>query len=52
MDYNFSSYGGMCHYYFDEFYKMADIDNEYDMMVQVNTLRWINKLIDEGVLGV
>lgn len=52
VDCNFSSYGGMCHYCFDEFYNINDIYNKYDMMVQVNALRWLNKMINEGILGV
>lgn len=49
IDCHFSTYEGMCNYVFDEFYK--EIENEYDLMVQVNTLRFVNKLIDEKVLG-
>lgn len=49
---HFSSDGGMCHYNFNQFYKLADIENKFDMMVQVNTIRWLNKLIDEGILAI
>ena len=51
IDYHFYSYGGMCGYEFKNFYKMADIENEYDMNVQINTIRWLNMMIDEGILG-
>ena len=51
IDYSFRSYGGMCKYEFSEFYKSKDIANKFDMMVQVNTMRWLNKMIDEEILG-
>lgn len=51
IDYSFISYGGMCGYKFSEFYKSKDITNKFDMMVQVNTIRWLNMMIDEGILG-
>lgn len=47
---SFSSYDGMCGYEFKKFYDIKDIENEYDMNVQVNTIRWLNELIDEGIL--
>ena len=50
--FHFTCYEGMCHYNFNEFYKMSEIDNEWDMNVQVNTMRWLNMMIDEGILGV
>ncbi len=49
---HFTSYGGMCGYNFSVFYRSKDIENKYDMMVQVNTIRWLNMMIDEGILGV
>ena len=51
IDYHFSSFGGMCGYEFKKFYDMKDISNKYDMNVQVNTIRWLNEMIDEGILG-
>lgn len=30
---------------------MADIENEYDINVQINVIRWLNMMIDEGILG-
>ncbi len=47
----FSSYGGMCGYTFDEFYVGDSIENVYDMQVQVNVIRWINSMIDDGILA-
>jgi len=51
IDYHFSSYSGMCRYDFKKFYNMKEIENEYDMGVQINTIRWLNRMIDEGILG-
>lgn len=48
----FTSYGGMCHYRFNEFYNACDIENKYDMHVQVNAIRWLNEMIDDGILGI
>ena len=50
IDYRFSSYEGMCGYVFDEFYKIEDIENKYDMNVQANAIKWLNMMIDEGIL--
>lgn len=47
----FTAYGGMTGYKFDAFYYPKDIENRFDMNVQVNAIRWLNKMIDEGVLG-
>lgn len=52
VDCHFSSYGGMCHYNFKNFYDSKDIENKYDMQMQVNTIHWLNMMIDEGILGV
>lgn len=52
IDYQFYSYGGMCGYIFKKFYDAKEIENDYDMMIQVNTIQWLNKMIDEGILGV
>jgi hypothetical protein len=52
IDCHFTSYGGMCHYSFNEFYKACDIENKYDMHVQVNAIRWLNEMIDDGILGI
>ena len=49
IDYHFTSYGGMCGYEFSEFYK--ETENKYDLHVQVNTIKYLNMLIDEGILG-
>lgn len=50
IDCQFTSAGGMCGYVFDKFYQLADIENKYDMNVQVNTIAWLNDMIDEGIL--
>ena len=51
IDCHFSSYEGMCGYTFDKFYAAKDIENEYDMQVQANAIRWLNSMIDDGVLA-
>lgn len=51
VDCHFSCYEGMCHYLFNAFYKPSEIENKYDMQVQVNALRWLNKMIDDGILA-
>ena len=39
----------MGRYTFDEFYK--DTENKYDLQVQVNAIKYLNMLLDEGILG-
>lgn len=51
IDFHFYSYGGMCGYNFDKFYSMKHIENKYDMQLQINTIKWLNMMIDEGILG-
>ena len=50
--YSFSCFGGMCSYNFNEFYAVEKIENKYDMGVQVNAVRWLTNLIDQGILEV
>ena len=52
VDCTFSCHSGMCKYLFKEFYKADSIENVFDMNVQVNTIRWLNKMIDRGILGI
>lgn len=47
----FSSYEGMCGYEFKKFYDFEEIENKFDLNVQVNAIRWLNKMIDEKILG-
>ena len=49
IDCNFSCWGGMGKYTFGEFYK--ETENRYDLQVQVNTIKYLNMLIDEGILA-
>lgn len=51
IDYYFTAFGGMCSYNFDKFYDMKFIENKYDMQVQVNAIKWLNMMIEEGILG-
>ena len=50
VDYHFTSREGMCRYIFDEFYKAHEIENKWDMNVQVNAMRYLNMLLDEGIV--
>lgn len=52
VDCHFTSYGGMCGYNFDKFYTEGDYENDFDIGVQVNALRWLNMMIDAGILAV
>lgn len=45
-------WGGMGRYTFDEFFNMKEIENERDLETQEKLLEVINKLIDEGILGI
>lgn len=49
IDFHFTCWQGMGSYTFDEFYK--DTEDKYDFQVQVNAIKYLNMLIDEGVLG-
>ena len=51
VDCNFSCYEGMCHYNFKKFYDIMEIENKYDMGVQVNAIRWLNMMIDDGIIS-
>lgn len=51
IDCNFTAGEGMMHYIFDEFYSKDSVDNRYDVICQVNTIQWLNRMIDEGILG-
>ena len=50
IDCNFSTNESMCKYVFDKFYDIKEIEHKYDMQVQVNAIRWLNKMIDNGIL--
>ena len=51
IDYSFTCAEGMLGYKFDEFYSIDGIENKFDMFVQVNAIKWLNMMIDEGILG-
>ena len=51
IDFHFTSYEGMCGYKFNEFYNVNEIENKFDMLVQVNAIKYLNMLIDEEILG-
>lgn len=48
---SFTSFDGMCKYNFTKFYSSKSITNKFYMQMQVNTIRWLNMMIDEGILG-
>ena len=50
IDCHFYSNDGMCGYDFKKFYDGRYIENQYDMWLQVNTIRWLNMMIDECIL--
>lgn len=51
IDYHFTAHDGMCHYIFEKFYSVMEIENRCDMLVQVRAIRWLNRMIDRGILG-
>lgn len=46
-----TSYGGMCDYKFNQFFREKDIENDNDLLIQEKFLSKINELIDCGVLA-
>lgn len=48
---SFSCAEGMCHYNFENFYDINEIENKWDMYIQAKTIRWLNDMIDKGILG-
>lgn len=51
VDCYFTCFEGMCSYNFAEFYNAADIENKFDMGVQVNAIKYLNKLVDDGIIS-
>lgn len=45
------AHGGMCTYKFNKFFDLNEIENDMDLEVQEKLLDALNKLIDEGILG-
>lgn len=52
VDINFSCWEGMGNLKFDKFYEEDENIDKYDIEIQSKALKWINKLIDDGILGV
>ena len=52
IDCHFYSNDGICGYDFKQFYDVRYIENQYDMWLQVNTIRWLNMMIDEGIIRI
>ena len=51
VNYRFTANDGMCGYEFKKFYDSKWIENDYDMQLQVNVIRWLSMMIDEEILG-
>ena len=47
----FTTYFDCKDYIFNEFYKIKDIEQERDLYVQINTIKYLNMLLDKGILG-
>lgn len=52
IDFHFSTCEGMCWYKFDKFYDEKEIEHKYDLYVQINAIRYLNMLLDNGILGI
>lgn len=50
IDFNFTTWEGMGKYEFDKFYK--DTENKYHLQVQVNAIKYLNMLINKGILSI
>lgn len=48
---DFTSYGGMCSYKFNQFFNEKDIECENDLRIQEMFLEKINMLIDSGIIA-
>ena len=46
-----TSYGGMCGYEFNQFFREKDIKDDNDLLIQEKFLSKINELIDLGILS-
>jgi hypothetical protein len=51
IDFNFSCREGMCNYKFDKFYDSKEIENKDDLDIQVKFIKYMNELIDGGVIS-
>ena len=51
IDSHFTCCEGLCSYNFTNFYDCKEIENKYDLQVQVNAIRYLNMLIDDNILG-
>lgn len=50
IDLHFTTWEGMGSYKFSEFYK--DTEDKFDLHVQVNAIKYLNMLLDEGILDI
>lgn len=48
---HFTTYDGMCSYDFDRFFTKGSVENRFDFDIQKQFILRINRLIEDGVLG-
>jgi len=48
---NLTSWGGMCGYDFEEFFREESIEYDVDLQLQCELLKIINNLLDSGIIG-
>ena len=48
---HFTTYDGICSYNFTKFYSKKSIKTSYHMQMQVNTIKYLNMLIDEKIIS-
>lgn len=52
IEYHFTCNEGMCNYKITKFYDVNEIEDKYDMGIQVKAIKWLNQMIDDGILGI
>ena len=52
IDYHFTCNEGMCSYKIAKFYDINEIEDKYDMEIQIKAIKWLNQMIDDGILGI
>jgi hypothetical protein len=41
----------MCNYKFNKFYDLKEIENKDDLDIQVKFIKYMNELIDDGIIS-
>lgn len=52
INFHFTAGEGMLKYSFKTFYNEKEIENKWDLNVQINALRYLNMLLDEKILKI